>query len=324
MRNLYSMQVIDEAGLAVEADNVDALRPLLEGGLDPQEFWRGWPLLFHAAQGRVGCLKALLVRAAEARAVGVDARGIGRACLANDACLVAALSGQVECLRALAEDGRDVDVRNDRGQSPLHLAAERGHVDCVRLLLALGMEVDCLDSDDWTPAMAAATCLGGGSVAALDCLLEAGADLERFDEHGSNALHHACSKGALEAVEWLARHGARLSETDEHGMTGLRLAARYGRLACVKLLLSEPWRGGVDVGSELARAARDVAEVGEAECLKALMQAGANLEGGAPEGPGCRALALGGGHHDCVALLDAWELSASVAASAGKAKPRRM
>ncbi|XP_071315475.1 ankyrin repeat domain-containing protein 53 isoform X2 [Trachinotus anak] len=55
------------------------------------------------------------------------------------------------CLRYLLENGTDVNVTTDSGQTPLHLAASEGLLDCTKILVQAGADVLAQDSMGHTP-----------------------------------------------------------------------------------------------------------------------------------------------------------------------------
>ncbi|KAH9937194.1 ankyrin repeat-containing domain protein [Fomitopsis serialis] len=63
-----------------------------------------------------------------------------------------AISGNVHELRAYldANPNVDVNVKDENGYTPLHLACDRGHADVVRLLLERGADPSIKDDDDLT------------------------------------------------------------------------------------------------------------------------------------------------------------------------------
>ena len=72
--------------------------------------------------------------------------------------------------------------------SPLHLCCEKGRENCVRLLLKYGANTE--EQDKWcqTPLMYAVKTEWRNLVALL---IEAGAELDAQEQHGSTALHLA-------------------------------------------------------------------------------------------------------------------------------------
>ena len=49
---------------------------------------------------------------------------------------IAAREGKADCLKILIEAGSCVNVRNNRGQNPLHIACSEVHESCVELLVS--------------------------------------------------------------------------------------------------------------------------------------------------------------------------------------------
>lgn len=58
---------------------------------------------------------------------------------------MAAFAGDLESLMSLVANGVDLDAADDRGLTPLHLAAQQRRSDVVRVLLESGCLVDPLD-----------------------------------------------------------------------------------------------------------------------------------------------------------------------------------
>src|SRR4051794_5284436 len=68
----------------------------------------------------------------------------------------AKLGDAVLARRLLAKKPNKVDVRNNRGEAPLHLAARYGHKDVALLLLEKGADVNARDRFFCTPLHEAA------------------------------------------------------------------------------------------------------------------------------------------------------------------------
>ena len=73
--------------------------------------------------------------------------------------LKAVLAGDVVKVKALIEEGADVNAKNENGWSPLHWAVMLEHKEIVELLIAHGADVNAKNKWGWTPLhMAALFC----------------------------------------------------------------------------------------------------------------------------------------------------------------------
>uniref|UniRef100_A0A8B9VKI8 Kinase D-interacting substrate of 220 kDa n=1 Tax=Anas zonorhyncha TaxID=75864 RepID=A0A8B9VKI8_9AVES len=185
--------------------------------------------------------------------------------------------GNVPALKALLEKCRDVDERNENGQTPLMLAAEQGNLEIVQELLKKGANCNLEDADNWTALISAAK---EGHAAIVAELLNYNVNLEHRDLGGWTALMWASYKGRTEVaklllekganpnitgmqysvypiiwaagrghsdiVHLLLQYGAKVNCSDKYGTTPLVWAARKGHLECVKYLLQM----GADVDQE--------------------------------------------------------------------------
>ncbi|XP_050999991.1 kinase D-interacting substrate of 220 kDa isoform X1 [Acomys russatus] len=183
----------------------------------------------------------------------------------------------IPALKALLEKCKDVDERNECGQTPLMIAAEQGNVEIVKELIKNGANCNLEDLDNWTALISASK---EGHIHIVEELLKCGANLEHRDMGGWTALMWACYKGRTDVVELLLSYGANPSVTglqysvypiiwaagrghadivhlllqngakvncsDKYGTTPLVWAARKGHLECVKHLLAM----GADVDQE--------------------------------------------------------------------------
>src|SRR5688572_2157540 len=68
------------------------------------------------------------------------------------------------------------------------------------------------------------------SVAALQDLLTAGADIDARDEHGQTALMLSALAGHTDVVKFLIEHGAALDHTAKFGLSALMLAVINGHV----------------------------------------------------------------------------------------------
>ncbi|WP_375465671.1 ankyrin repeat domain-containing protein [uncultured Methylobacterium sp.] len=107
--------------------------------------------------------------------------------------MLAAYNGQVEATRVILEAGGDPELANDRGQTPLAGAAFKGDAAVATLLLAHGAAVDGTGDGSRTALMTAAM-FDRTEIVAL--LLAHGADPDLRDAEGRSAADMARAMGA--------------------------------------------------------------------------------------------------------------------------------
>ncbi len=263
---------------AVTAGNVEEVRYLLDVGA---------PLEFHDEYGRT----PLHVAAADPDATAIlvlllDA-GADREARAKDGktpLLLAAAAGAVANLDALRSAGADVTATDAQGSGALHLAAGEGRAAMIRHLVALGRPLEARDAEGWTPLLRAAA---SGfrlhfeertEVAAIDALLEAGADLAARTPKGRTVLHLAAFAGSEAGVARFLAAGADPDAVGEGGETALHLAAAAGKAGVIPLLV----RAGASLVAQDGfgeTPLEEAAASGRVEAIAALLAAGADANG---------------------------------------------
>ncbi|KAJ1710162.1 nucleoside phosphorylase domain-containing protein [Aspergillus flavus] len=128
-------------------------------------------------------------------------------------------------------------------ETPLHIAARVGNRDMAQILLQHGADIHALDDRGRTPLhLAASRDWYNGSIDqrgdfVLQLLLDWGADVHsRYGHRGTTALMRATSFGYDKGVRSLLKHGA-VDSADARGMTSLHRAASSGHLGILQLLL---------------------------------------------------------------------------------------
>uniref|UniRef100_A0A8D3DQ50 Ankyrin repeat domain 12 n=1 Tax=Scophthalmus maximus TaxID=52904 RepID=A0A8D3DQ50_SCOMX len=107
-----------------------------------------------------------------------------------------------------------VNKRNERGETPLHMAAIRGDAKQVKELISLGADVNVKDFAGWTPLHEACN-LGYYDVAKV--LIAAGAEVNTQGLDDDTPLHDASSSGHKDIVKLLLCHGGNAFQANKRG-----------------------------------------------------------------------------------------------------------
>ncbi len=165
--------------------------------------------------------------------------------------LDAAASGDADQAAVALRAGAALEVRDERGRTPLLLAATHDRVDVARLLVALGADPDALDSRHDTPWLVTGVT---GSVPMLEVLLPAGPDLTIRNRFGGLSVIPAAERGHVDYVRRVVRTGIDVNHVNDPGWTALLEAVVYGDGSAryqeiVRILLA----AGADLAIEDAR-----------------------------------------------------------------------
>ncbi|KAJ9300227.1 hypothetical protein DTO271G3_2344 [Paecilomyces variotii] len=126
------------------------------------------------------------------------------------------------------------DEKDDKGRTPLLLAAQHGYTDIVKLLLDSHADIESKDNDGRTPLSWAAYIYGSNTI---KLLLNNNADIESKDDIGRTPLSRAVYYNCINTVKLLLDSHADIESQDNNGRTPLFRAAENGYTDIVKLLL---------------------------------------------------------------------------------------
>ena len=230
-----------------------------------------------------------------------------------------------QSVRALLDQGVDVNAREGDGATALHWAVERDDAEVAEALLRAGADETAANDYGVTPASLA--CLNRNE-AMLERLLAAGADPNAATSMGETLLMTCAGTGAVDAVATLFDRGATNVNAKEasYGQTALMRAAAQDNPEVVRLLLahgadiharSTTYLLPVSLGNPLDNVGGGAvmapqrgytpllftARHGRVENVRLLLDAGADVNDTAPTGESALVVASFSGHGQVAALL---------------------
>ena len=155
---------------------------------------------------------------------------------------IAAFEGQITIASFLIEKGADLEAKNPTGFTPLFLAVIGKRTDAVRLLLEKGADVKARTRYETTPLFSAAESGNGEIVRAL---IDREADINHVSPFFGSALHRAAYMDFPKVAEILLDAGADLKVKDQRGQTPLHQAAQLGHAEVARLFVER----GADVNA---------------------------------------------------------------------------
>ena len=93
----------------------------------------------------------------------------------------ASLYGNLETVKILLEQGADVDLQSNDGNTALIYASRDGNLETVKFLLEQGADINLQSNDGWTALIMA---LRFGNLGIMKFLLEQGANVNLQDDKG--------------------------------------------------------------------------------------------------------------------------------------------
>jgi len=151
-------------------------------------------------------------------------------------------NGEVRQIREALDKGASVNASDDKGNTPLMLAAVYGDVDSMKLLLDRGAQVNVANAGGATPLIRAAY-----DYDKVKLLIDHGADVNARTAMGHTALILAARPvNSHRAVKLLLEHGADAKTTNNWGATTLMAAAAGGDVQTARFLIQH----GADVNAQ--------------------------------------------------------------------------
>lgn len=275
--------------IAPSADNIEAVKLLLESGADIQRFYfdgttRVTGLMAAAQSGRTEVIELLESYGARLDVTNADG---------DSALSLASAKGHVEAVRVLLALGEKLGTKNniESAKSPIVEAAANGHVEVVRLLFQHEVQVNASMSNIEAALIAA---ISSGAHQCVRLLLAHVSDIDfvapfntehcvESDEHSlTTALIEAVSNDYVGIVQMLLDRGANVQASD--GYCTPLIAASYSSSETIVLGLLQQ---GADINQTTIREPYTCSALWAASCtgresiVQILLRKGAdpNLDG---------------------------------------------
>ncbi len=184
--------------------------------------------------------------------------------------LEAIARGETATWPTLLKSKADVDVRDAKGNTPLHLAALNRDLTAVRALLIAGATVDAKNQAEATPLI-----YGAGDAGVVTALLERGANANAVSTLRMTPLMAAVlHPNSFEVVQKLIAAGADVAATRQlESDAVLSMAITGGDRRTIDLLLE---RGAGNKLPAASAALNNAARHGDAGLVRLLLEHGAN------------------------------------------------
>lgn len=198
---------------------------------------------------------------------------------------------QADKIKSLVESGANLNAEDEKGNTPILLAARQGNLAILKLLFDLGANNDRMDD---------ALRIAAGESSLTDCvayLLARGANVNAMNDKGRTPLAMAVWQGRIANVRYLLEHGADVKAYQTCGdeMPPLISAARLGYPEIVQLLLEHGADPNMQMQGSRKNALTEIAYNTAPATIQMLLDWGAdpNLAGWCGQVPLMQAARLG-------------------------------
>jgi len=149
--------------------------------------------------------------------------------------MLAAFNGHDDVIKVLIKHRANVHASDLLGNTALHWAADSGKASTAKLLIEYHAVIDAVNNSGYTPLLQASK---GRHLGVVLLLIDSGTDLNAAARDGSTALHLSAASGYNEIVRTLLFHGAIMTIKNRDGHTPLTLAEKYNQKAIIKIITS--------------------------------------------------------------------------------------
>ncbi|XP_071118922.1 uncharacterized protein [Haliotis cracherodii] len=262
---------LHRAASAYTVDNT-VIQLLVEniGDINHSDYYGCTPLIYIAGKGSFATLKHAIEKGADVKAK----TRMGKTALHES---VLSSIESVRKAELLLQHGCGINEISEEGFTPLLCTAQKGTFDSLKLLVDNQGDVSVKDNQGQT-ALHLLPHYSIDEAKKISYLLKAGADINAVDDKGATPLHVAAAEGCLASVEPLIKYKADISSRDTDGLTVLHRAAQSltDSEAIIELLIAKGANVNMRDNSGLT-AICHAAEHGTLNSLQILVANGADM-----------------------------------------------
>ncbi|MBC8217089.1 MAG: ankyrin repeat domain-containing protein, partial [Planctomycetes bacterium] len=178
----------------------------------------------------------------------------------------AAILGDQAQVKVFLDQGIDVDVNDDKGNTSLFYAVRESHDELSRFLIDQGADINYTDKNGYIPLSWA---LWNEDREMMKLLVTNCADVNFVAKDDWPFLHYLAENNDRELVELFLSHGAKLNVKDNESLTELHIAVSEGNRDLARFLVS---KGATALELHLAVCLGDLARV------KSLVEEGVDVD----------------------------------------------
>ncbi|KAJ5067020.1 ankyrin repeat [Anaeramoeba ignava] len=145
----------------------------------------------------------------------------------------------LQIIKYLIENGADINAKNNYQATPLHYCCQnssQNSIEIIKYLIENGADVNSKKSFQETPLHLA--CLYQKSLQIIKYLIENGADINSKTEEQETPLHYACQhRCPLNIIKFLIENGTDINARNDINQTPLFFACKYTYQKIIKFLL---------------------------------------------------------------------------------------
>ncbi|MEM9569659.1 MAG: ankyrin repeat domain-containing protein, partial [Bacteroidota bacterium] len=217
----------------------------------------------------------------------------------NTALLLSTYQGHLNCVKFLVQKGADINIRNTQRDTALLVSVYRGYVDCVKYLVQQGANIALKGGED-------KTALEWAEARGQEAIVNFLSNLPKKEQPNRDVLQQWFEGAKAGNTKLLAalynNYNINIDSRNESNYTALLLSAKEGQLDCVKFLVQQ----GADIDTTdkwSSTALLLSAQQGHIDCVQYLLQQGADINTKAKDGGTALLLSAKEGHIDCVKYL---------------------